>query len=255
MKLRHIISMLLIIPGALTPAIAAPTTHTQAITTEDIKQILTKGSAEALKKLITNGIDPNTRVDNEIPLLVMAAYTKRLEMVYTLLESGANPNAAQAPGITALSVAAATNNTHMLDLLIKHGANINHQADLGDSILMLACSQNALDAVQLLLAMKADPNLADNKGITPLIYSIARSNEPEVLCCMLLEHGADPNARMFDGSTALMVAAMNNDINCAQLLLSHGADVEVQDAGANTALDFAKSPEMRQLLLSADKND
>ena len=70
---------------------------------------------------------------------------------------------------------------------------------------------------------------------------------------MLLEHGADPNARMHDGTTALIAAALRNDADSTRLLLSYGADVNARDADGDSALDLAKTPEVRQLLISAAK--
>ncbi|MDO5470147.1 MAG: ankyrin repeat domain-containing protein [Akkermansia sp.] len=222
------------------------------VTVEDLKTILTRGTTEQLDNLLNHGIAADTRVGKEaMPLLVMAAYTGRVEMVHTILKHGADPNASQKPGISALSVAAATNNAHMLDLLLAHGADKNFRALQGDSVLMLACSQNALDTIQLLLASKADPNLADANGVTPLIYSIARCQEPHVVSLMLLEHGADPNARMKDGTTALIAAAMRNNVECTRQLLRYGADVSARDAEGHSAREVAKNPEIQKLLDAA----
>ena len=224
------------------------------ITRSDVEQILKSGTPAQLDELLTNGISPNTRFHPDgTPLLVLAAYSSKLEMVQLLLSREADVNMAQPPGITALSVAAATNNIHMLDLLLSHGANINYRASQGDSVLMLACSQNSIDAVQVMLAMKADPNLADVNGVTPLIYTIARCKEPEIITLMLLEHGANPNAAMKDGTTALMAAAMQGSANCVRLLLEHGADPSMLDADGNTAYNYAATEEVKQLLAPADE--
>lgn len=221
------------------------------ITADQLKEIITKGTTDQISHILKHGLHPDTRVHDGMPLLVMAAYSGRLEMVYTMLQHGANPNAAQSPGITALSVAAATNNVHMLDLLVSNGADINFRAEQGDSILMLACSQNAIDTVQVLLALKANPNIPDFNGVTPLIYTIARCETPSVICRMLLEHGADPNIAMKDGTTALMAAVLRDDVECARLLLNFGANVSAKDASGKTALEFADNPEVRKLLTEA----
>ncbi len=225
----------------------------KAITRSDIEQILKSGTPAQLDELLTNGISPNTRFADGTPLLVLAAYSSKLEMVQLVLNRGADVNIAQEPGITALSVAAATNNVHMLDLLLAHGADINYRARQGDSVLMLACSQNSIDAVQVMLAMKADPNLADINGVTPLIYTIARCKEPEIISQMLLEHGANPNAAMKDGTTALMAAAMQGSANCVRLLLEHGADLSMQDTEGHTAYQYAATEEVKQLLAPEDE--
>lgn len=233
---------------------AEPYSQAEPLTTESIRKLITEGSAEELSQRLNQGLAPDARTKEGMPLLVMAAYTGRIEMVYTLLQHGANPNISQQPpGITALSVAAATNNVHMLGLLLAHGADKDFRAAQGDSILMLACSQTALDTIQILLAHKANPNLADANGITPLIYAIARSKEPEVISRMLLEHGANPNAAMKDGTTALIAAAMRNNAACTRLLLAHGASVSARDADGLSAQDYARNKEVRILLDAAAK--
>jgi len=103
------------------------------------------------------------------------------------------------------------------------------------------------------LAYKADPNLADANGVTPLIYSIARCEEPAVVGRMLLEHGANPNARMKDGTTALIAAALRNNAECTRLLLSHGADAAARDDAGHCARDLARNPEVQKLLDTAAK--
>ncbi len=56
---------------------------------------------------------------------------------------------------------------------------------------------------------------------------------------VLIQAGADLNARDHDGVTALMFAARRGDAGAVNTLLSYGADAELMDASGNTALDFA----------------
>jgi len=56
---------------------------------------------------------------------------------------------------------------------------------------------------------------------------------------VLLERGADVNAREKDGGTALMCAAKDGNVKSVKFLLEHGADVHIKSNDGNTALDWA----------------
>ena len=72
---------------------------------------------------------------------------------------------------------------------------------------------------------------------------------------ILLQNGADVNAKDHDGRTALMLAASSpDDVSSVTLLLSHGADPALKDKDGRTALDYAvkaPSPEKAAALRSA----
>jgi len=59
----------------------------------------------------------------------------------------------------------------------------------------------------------------------------------------LLQAGADPDARWDNHTTILMRA----DVNTAQRLLKHGADIHARDSAGYTVLHYARSPELIRL--------
>lgn len=65
------------------------------------------------------------------------------------------------------------------------------------------------------------------------------------LVAMLLEAGADPNARNRHGRTALMYAAGQDRHEVIPLLLRAGAVVDVVDLAGKTAIDFAPTKTLR----------
>jgi ankyrin repeat protein len=88
--------------------------------------------------------------------------------------------------------------------------------------------------VKLLLTKKADPNLADDRGYTPLYEAILKDNRDMVK--FLIENKADPNAliKSFYGNfTPLMNA---NDPAVVRLLIEKGACVNEQNEQGATAL-------------------
>ena len=57
----------------------------------------------------------------------------------------------------------------------------------------------------------------------------------------LLDDGKFPNARQADGTTPLMIAVSNGDVEIAAMLLAKGADPNLRATGGTTALSIAKA--------------
>jgi ankyrin repeat protein len=94
-----------------------------------------------------------------------------------------------------------------------------------------AIRANNLDRLATLIKTES-PNQADSRGITPLMYS-ATVGSVEAMR-LLIDHGADVNARNAFGSTALMWSA--TDIGKVRLLVDRGADVNLASKAGRTAL-------------------
>jgi ankyrin repeat protein len=59
------------------------------------------------------------------------------------------------------------------------------------------------------------------------------------VCVVLLDAGADPNARQHGGFTPLLEAAQSRDADLAELLLAHGADSSLALEDGRTAAQLA----------------
>ncbi len=97
---------------------------------------------------------------------------------------------------------------------------------------------------------KSSANVADDRGITPLMYA-AEIGSPDAMR-LLIDSGADVNAQNAFGSTALMWSV--SDPVKVRLLLDHGADVNAVAKSGRTALIVAAftnpSAEVVKLLLA-----
>jgi ankyrin repeat protein len=106
----------------------------------------------------------------------------------------------------------------------------------GAGALHLAAYFGRADAVQLLVARGADVNAHARgfNGVAPINSAAATSGSDEATSTecvrILLEAGADSNARQRGGSTALHAAAQSRCAEMATLLLRQGAD---PDASTN----------------------
>lgn len=117
--------------------------------------------------------------------------------------------------------------------LLDHGANVNDRDKYGASLLHHAAEFSDDDLMKLLLERRADANLADSAGDTPLMKaSDAKTIE------MLVEHGANINAIDLDRRTALMWAIGQGKVDVVRTLLEHGAKVGVTDSDGRTALNY-----------------
>ncbi len=83
---------------------------------------------------------------------------------------------------------------------------------------MLASYHGHLEASRVLLEHRADSNLANDMGQSPLAGAAFKNNLP--MAELLLEHGAAVEGAMPDGKTALMMAAMFNHVQMVELLVA-----------------------------------
>ncbi|KAG6813224.1 hypothetical protein H0H92_013111 [Tricholoma furcatifolium] len=65
---------------------------------------------------------------------------------------------------------------------------------------------------------------------------------------LLNDDGADPNAAYEDGTTGLHMAALNNSVEWASLLLRYGANKELKTDQGQTALDYARTADAQAVI-------
>jgi len=109
----------------------------------------------------------------------------------------------ETPGSTIINTKAVTTGKGALHTLIGHSGSLymqyllQHKADpnirdaKGNTPLMLAALAGREDLVDLLLTFKANPNLANQSGQTPLILAVNARNE--AIARTLIAKGADPD--------------------------------------------------------------
>ena len=116
------------------------------------------------------------------------------------------------------------------------GADVQAHDAHGNTPLIYCSAYGSVEALQLLLDHGAEVNARNGLDATALVWAAA---DP-VKLRLLVAHGADVNARTRLERTPLMIAAACD--GCAEnvrLLIEEGADVRARDKGGTTALALA----------------
>lgn len=181
-----------------------------------------RGSTEMTELLLSRG----ARLDgfaSDAPLLT-AASSDNSDGIKLLLARGANPNCIVKKTMqTALFLVAARGDraAEVIEVLLKSGARPNDLDIYGRTALHTAASVNAVRVISLLLAKGADID-AGASGWTALHYALLyKKDANKEAVALLLERGANPNARTDRGETPLSLA--KGAAGVTELLVKYGA--------------------------------
>jgi ankyrin repeat protein len=188
-----------------------------------------RGDKAMVTFLLNHGVDIEARDGTGGTALHIAAESGFRSVAEVLLDHKADANArdSQSNGQrTPLHRAARQGYVEMVKLLTEHGADVDAKAADGSTPLNDVAGLGNLRAVQALLAAKANPNIGNNRGVTPL-SSAAQSGDLRVVEALLAAK-ADPNAGTLD--SPLLSAVYKQNTALAQMLLEHGADPDAKGA-------------------------
>ena len=168
--------------------------------------------------------------DGETPLSLCAASGQTSVVAY-LLESGSNPNVPSRTTSFPIHRSALVGDLDGLKKMVEFGADINAPSDMGTPLHCAAGSGNAA-CVEYLLGLKADTQITDTSGLTPLMASVAhcgmQGGDMRTMR-LLLDSGADPNLGSSNGATALHIAASMDNVGIINDLVSKGASADCED--------------------------
>ena len=181
-------------------------------------------------------------VDRE---LFAAAEAGNAPAIAKALAAGANVNARDERGRTPAMAATHARKAAAVEALLAAGADVNLRDDRLDNPFLYAGAEGLLDILRLAIAAGADPRITNRFGGTALIPAAERGHV-EVVRELLTRTKVDVNHVNNLGWTALLEAIVLSDggprhQRIVELLIAHGADVNIADRGGVTPLAHARS--------------
>ncbi|MBI4390125.1 MAG: ankyrin repeat domain-containing protein [Nitrospinae bacterium] len=178
------------------------------------------GDADAVKTLLAKGAGVNEIVASKTPLMRAVDFPGIVDL---LLDHGADVNAMTTGG-TALFAAIDRDRLDTAGILLDRGADIGARSPSGATPLTHAIGWgvNRIGFVKLLLRRGANVNGFDGRKLTPLTAAVF-AKHPLQTANLLIKRGADVNARLANGWTALVIARQLGKTKIVNLLHDAGA--------------------------------
>ena len=222
--------------------------------------------SEDVKALLDDGANPNAADNNGWTALMrvalQCAYPGREAYLGKLAHAVSDPNLdlAAAAELIKQEPQLSPGSGDIVKMLLAAGANPNAADNKGGTALMWAMGGDNLEALKILLNAGANPNAADNNGETALMAAAAAAENLEALKT-LLAAGANPNAANNHGTKVLIIVAHYfEDPEAFKVLLEAGANPNSRSKNGYTALMVAagtpmsRHPEVAKVLLDAGAN-
>ena len=271
------------------------------------------GFESAVRLLLENGADVNLKGNDGSSALYNAAWRNQLTVVQLLLDNDADVNLVGGDYGSALQASSSRGYVSVVEVLLRHGADVNiaggmygsalqaasmsgsdsivqvlldHGADVnmcggtyGSALIAASAFGGHLSAVQLLLKHGADVNFkpggekcgsalheasryAGYEKTSRLTLDVpalqreevdfarrpASATDADLIVQVLLEHGADVNMRGGEYGTALQAASQCGHRPTVQRLLDHGAEVNIKGGKYGSALNAAASRRLKSIV-------
>jgi uncharacterized protein len=216
-------------PGGRIRRIHRDDTQEATVSVTDLHTAIEAGDATRVATLVA--ATPSlaaARDANGVSPVMKALYHRHPELLPALT--------AAAPPLDVFEAAASGDETRLAALLAADPALARARSADGGTALHFAAFFARPECARRLIEAGADVHaVAPAFGnVTPLHSAIAACSD--AIVAMLLEAGADPNARQAAGYTPLHGAAFHALTDTAELLLAHGADpTATNDAGDDAA--------------------
>ena len=198
---------------------------------------------EKVKLLLSKNAGVNMRTDDgQSALLLAARRPGNIETVRLLLSHGADPKAVDKEGVGFLRIAYGQEDAALQQAARSAGLECTRLEQLGDEPLLTALGSGDKDLIATVFRLGVNPNelIKIESAHVPSIGLLAFEGATPPIR-ILLDHGANPNVKSDRGFTPLMMAAAADmpDLELVRLLVQKGADVNARDLKGRTVLDWA----------------
>ncbi|KAL8164758.1 UNVERIFIED_CONTAM: hypothetical protein K2H54_004072 [Gekko kuhli] len=216
-------------------------TYEQELTTP-LHITASRGYVDCLRHLLLRGADVDLAPGGQTALHVACA-AATADCVRLLLSSGADPEAVSEDGRKPLHLCQRPKSLPCARLLLCHGAHVNSTTEEEeDTPLHVAARLGLVEHVRLFLSYGAGLEARNAEGQTPLNAACAQPHPARAMedcfqvCQQLVAGGAQVNTTDLDRQRPLHQACKNANPRVVELLLSHGANVNIMSYSGNMAM-------------------
>uniref|UniRef100_A0A131YG45 RING-type E3 ubiquitin transferase n=1 Tax=Rhipicephalus appendiculatus TaxID=34631 RepID=A0A131YG45_RHIAP len=257
--------------------------HVSGDVNEELVKAAATGDAQKCEEILKH---PEANVNGVFAshtALQAASQNGHVEVVKILLRHNADVEIEDKDGDRAVHHTAFGDEPSVMELLARAGADLNARNKRRQTPLHIAVNKGHMGVVKTLLDLGCHPSLQDCEGDTPLHDAISKKRDD--MLTLLLDHNADitltnnngfnalhhaalrgnPSAmrtllaklprpwivdeKKDDGYTALHLAALNNHVEVAELLIHQGhANMDLQNVNLQTPLHLAVERQHAQIV-------
>jgi ankyrin repeat protein len=203
------------------------------------------GLLEVLEDLVELGADIR---QHRLALLICAAGSGHQDLLEFVIEGDLQISDEKKNGLYSFALICAAENNHleMVEALIKRdGVNIEHVDRDNFTALSIAAKSGHPRIVSTLIAAGANVNHGSREGEkNPLILAVQCLNKEESkegylqIVQLLIDGEANINVADLSGNTALMLAAIGEDLAMVEALMGVGADSSILNSAGESADDI-----------------
>lgn len=184
-----------------------------------------RGDAGEVARLLQAGAGISARDAHRRTALMAATQGNHIEAARLLIEAGSDVNAQDDIQDSPFLLAGASGYLEILKFTLAHGADLKSLNRYGGTALIPACHHGHLETVRELLKTTIDRNHVNKLGWTALLEAIILGNGGSThaeIVRELLAHRANPNIADRDGVTPLTHARRNGYREMARLIEAAG---------------------------------
>lgn len=184
------------------------------------------GDLGTVNRLLKEGASVKAKDDRGRSALNAAAYENHVEVVRRLLAAGADVNAADHVPSAPLMTASVRGYVEVVRLVLAAGADVRGTNQYGGNALIPACHYGHIEVVRELLKTKIDVDHVNNLGWTALLETIILSDggaKHQEIMQLLIAHGANVNIADRESASPLTHARRRGYGEMVRLLERAGA--------------------------------
>ncbi|HEU4963043.1 MAG TPA: ankyrin repeat domain-containing protein [Bacilli bacterium] len=209
--------------------------------TQEFLQAVGKGEVETVRRMLEASPELlQLRVKTGQSPVLTAIYHGQQQALQVLLDAGVE--------LDVFEAAAVGDAARVRELVGAESALVEAFGNDGFTALGLAAFLGHEEIVEYLLEQGAPVNEASRNPfqVMPLHSAVARGSVR--IAEMLLQAGAQVNAKQESGFTPMHEAALQGNVEMANLLLAHGADASLRKDDGETPLDVALAKDKQEVV-------